>query len=207
LHNRCSLFRSSHFLIFYHNFYFRFIISDGQKIAKKLAAHIGKETATIKTLVPQFNSCMEAQNGSEAKGLLIEEALDSTKLAALTTSSSFLSKEKQDIIGTYLRIKRSTEELSLLKIEMKNTQDYYATKLAVLKDLIEEHRLQGSLFGQGAVSLLLTLHGDVKQDLMKCTKDFSPFFHSPTENYCNYVGDEDCDSDDSDEDNENGDIV
>lgn len=131
----------------------------------------------------------------------MEQAFDPNQLYCLTRSNSFLSKDKEDIINAYLKIKRSCEEICLLKTEMKNVLEYYSIKLQRLQDLIKDYRLHDSAFGRGAVSQLKALSNEVNLQLMKCSKLFS-FFLSSTENDWNCDDGDYSDDSSSDEDDD-----
>ncbi len=108
----------------------------------------------------------------------MEEALDPNLLYSRTQSNSMFSKEKQDIISAHLKKKRSTEEIALLKTEMKNMLEYHSIKLQKLENLLKDYRSHGSAFGRGAVSRLQALNNEVKLQLTKCSKLFSIFLSS-----------------------------
>lgn len=86
--------------------------ADGQKIAKKLSIQISKETNNIKSLL------------EDGKLLSIPEALDPSTYSTILSTPHF-SESKQQLIEAFLMMKRSTEEIIILRTEMKNTAHYY----------------------------------------------------------------------------------
>ena len=94
---------------------------DGQKIAKRLAKNITKETRKATHLVQEYNNqCIE-----ESSPISLVDVLspDSTFWNAEARSESF--RVRREIIEAFLRMERSTEELELLKSEMKSTMQYW----------------------------------------------------------------------------------
>ena len=92
---------------------------DGQKISKKLSLQISKETKKIRELLPEYNACTNVS--SECSPL---EMNDATKLTTIMDTTS-ISNSKRELIETFLRIKRSEEEIVMLESEMSNTVDHY----------------------------------------------------------------------------------
>ena len=59
---------------------------------------ISKETMKVKSLLPQFITCLLAVEGPDSTGLLLEEALDPVLLSTMIQPSLlFCSKSKQDL--------------------------------------------------------------------------------------------------------------
>ena len=67
---------------------------------------INKETTKVKSLLPQFNTCLLAVEGPYSMGLLLEEALDPVLLSTMIQPSvSFYSKSKQELIEALVMTK------------------------------------------------------------------------------------------------------
>ena len=80
---------------------------DGQKIAKRLSMQISKETAKLKKLIAEYNSCH-----CDEPDLILADVLE-------PHSTDVGRKERHDIIQAYLRKKRSEEEIKLLLAEVE----------------------------------------------------------------------------------------
>ena len=107
---------------------------DGQKIAKRLAKNITKETRKATHLVQEYNNqCIE-----ESSPISLVDVLspDSTFWNAEARSESF--KVRREIIEAFLRMERSTEALELLKSEMKSTMQYWLFRIQTLKQKVRQ---------------------------------------------------------------------
>ncbi len=108
--------------------------ADGQKIAKKLSIQISKETKNIKSLLPIYNSCKSTLE--YGKLLSIPEALDPSTYSTILSTPHF-SESKQQLIEAFLMMKRSTEEIIMLRTEMKNTAHHYKKKQLIIIQVID----------------------------------------------------------------------
>ena len=161
---------------------------------------ISKETMKVKSLLPQFNTCLLAVEGPHSTGLLLEEALDPVLLSTMIQPSvSFCSKSKQDLIEALVMTKRSKEEMSMIEKEMRKTTKYYLNKHEVVQLLIKKYSEEEVLeFGRGAVSLLQNYSCTIDEKLKKCSKLFSVILSS-------HDKDTDFDEDEEDEDDDDDD--
>ena len=141
---------------------------------------ISKETMKVKSLLPQFNTCLLAVEGPDSTGLLLEEALDPVLLSTMIQPSiSFCSKSKQELIEALVMTKRSKEEMSMIEKEMRKTTKYYLNKHEVVQLLIKKYSEEEVLeFGRGAVSLLQNYSCTIDEQLKKCSKLFSVILSS-----------------------------
>ena len=161
---------------------------------------ISKETMKVKSLLPQFNTCLLAVEGPDSTGLLLEEALDPVLLSTMIQPSvSFCSKSKQDLIEALVMTKRSKEEMSMIEKEMTKTTKYYLNKHEVVQLLIKKYSEEEVLeFRRGAVSLLQNYSCTIVEQLKKCSKLFSVILSS-------HDKDTDFDEDEEDEDDDDDD--
>lgn len=154
---------------------------DGQKIAKKLAGNIAKETKKAKNLLMEYNStCVEISDSTPL--VTIEDALSPT-----SSFWEFSQKRQQqckdvpwntqkDIIQATLLMKRCDEELELLPQEMRNVLQYWESYKCIISKRITE--LQNSndcntRFTSGSVCLLKKLLWEVEFSHSKAATAFS----------------------------------
>ena len=163
---------------------------------------ISKETMKVKSLLPQFNTCLLAVEGPDSTGLLLEEALDPVLLSTMIQPSvSFCSKSKQHLIEALVMTKRSKEEMSMIEKEMRKTTKYYLNKHEVVQLLIKKYSEEEVLeFGRGAVSLLQNYSCTIDEQLKKCSKLFSVILSSHDKDTDFDEDEEDEDDDDDDDD-------
>ncbi len=127
------------------------LLTDGQKIAKKLCSQISKETRGIQALVKAINEVLEVDP------LCLAEALDPStlklRLQFLGMQPTYLVEERRKIVQAYLTLMRSKEELELLINDAKNVDAHYSN---LRQHIIQElDRLEcGSSFSQGTKALL-----------------------------------------------------
>ena len=126
---------------------------EGQKIAKKLSLQISKETKKIRELLPEFNACRSVS--SECAPLEMEEALDPTTLTTIVDTS--VSHSKREFIDTFLRIRRSDEEIAMLTMEMNCTVAHYEHEVQAVLNCIESYTQKRDAFSRGAIALLRSL--------------------------------------------------
>ncbi len=168
--------------------------ADGQKIAKRLCIQISKETKNIKSMLPVYNACQSSLVGG--RSMLIIEALDPSSFSTVLLTQPLYSESKQELIEAYLVMRRSTEEISMLKMDMKNTLRYYEDKKETLLQLIESMAQRDDTHARGTVALLRHMLIDIDNTYKECSELFS---NTGTD----YVHPTiiDCDSDNSDTDN------
>lgn len=145
--------------------------ADGQKIAKKLSVQISKETKNIKALLPVYNACQLVIGGGISVSM--NEALDPFALSTVLHSKSSICKSKRELIDSYIMVKRSSEDILMLDIEMKNTIQYYENRKKTLLQLIASLSLREDPFGKGAVALLRKLCIEVDKQISECSELFA----------------------------------
>ena len=126
---------------------------DGQKIAKRLARQIGRETKIIKGLLLEHNLCC-----SSSDSLPYTSALDLEVLSTLLTiaHSSPEMRKKHDIIEEYFLLLRSREEIELFEVEVDTAIKFYSSKKSIIEAEIR-HRSDSSAYSIGAKCLLIQL--------------------------------------------------
>ena len=144
--------------------------ADGQKIAKKLSVQISKETNSIKALLPVHNSCQSILENSSL--LLLDEALDPSKCCALLSMPHF-SETKQQVIEAALMLKRSSEEIVMLREESQNTLQYYQPKQQVIAHVLESLGTKCDAYSRGAIELLQKMHSVVSKIHQECLQAFA----------------------------------
>lgn len=169
----------------------QFYHAEGQKIAKKLSTQISKETLKIKALAQEYNACQSVTG--HTNGLAIADALDSSTLAKiLQPKLCEVTPHRQELINAYIMLKRSSEEIQMLKSDMTHTVQYYENRKAVIMNAItsigQEHA-----YDRGARALLLSFQQATDLQVDKCKQLFSACLHQTQESFV----DEDSDSADS----------
>jgi len=131
--------------------------TDSQKIAKRLAKQIAKESKIVKDLLLKYNSCCLDDDHRPQ----LSSALNLEFLSLLTVAHSSPERNKrQEIIEEYLLFLRSREEIELLEAEVNNSIQHYSSQ----KDIIEAkvlHHSDSSPYSVGAKCLLIWLLHDV----------------------------------------------
>ena len=122
--------------------------ADGQKIAKKLAISITKETKRTKQFLEEYNSTLPQLNSSDCPVRLNEVLqLDSnfwTPSINVSSHPSIPWNVKKDIIQAFLMLQRSKEEMVLLQADMIATVSYWHKRRNLITKTIEELELSGS---------------------------------------------------------------
>lgn len=102
---------------------------DGQKIAKKLSSSISKETRAAKRLLDEYDAAAYEMDMSKPLPSLQEVlSLESEFWMSrrhVNTSDSIPWKTKEELVQTYLLIKRCEEEESMLTADMISTLKYW----------------------------------------------------------------------------------
>jgi len=180
------------------------VITDGQKIAKKLCSQITSETKGIKALLPEYNACLLASGVMET--LDIKQALDPTELSTLVPSTfSLASGSKRVLIDSFIMMKRSEEELKLLEIEMENTSNHCNSKARAIDNTLTLLSGRGDKHSKGAVALLLKLKTEAIEQQSNCDQFFGVMKQTSVPTMIPLIG-EDTESDtdaDSSSDDEN----
>ena len=112
--------------------------TDGQKIAKRLAKQISRESKIVKDLLLEYNLCCL----DDDHRLPLSSAFKLEFLSTLLTiaHSSPERNKRQEIIEEYFLLLRSREEIELLEAEVNNAMQHYSVK----KDTIEAEILRHS---------------------------------------------------------------
>lgn len=165
--------------------------ADGQKIAKKLSTQISKETLKIKALVQEYNACQSVTGHTNC--LTLADALDSSTLAKiLQPKLCEITPHRQELINAHCMLKRSSEEIQMLKSDMAHTVQYYENRKSVIMNTVtsidQEHA-----YDRGARALLLSLLQATDLQVEKYRQLFSACLHQTQESFF----DEDSDSADS----------
>lgn len=142
--------------------YISFIITDGQKVAKRISRQIGKEGTKVKQLMEQYNVC--AVLSSDPEQLTLPKVLDPTSQFWSSHSGLHVRSyecgpvplaAKQDMIRFCLQKERSLEETQLLQVEMLNTLEYFWIKGVRMKQKVQELlQAEQTDFIRGSISIL-----------------------------------------------------
>ena len=143
---------------------------------------ISKETMKVKSLLPQFNTCLLAVEGPDSTGLLLEEALDPVLLSTMIQPSvSFCSKSKQDLIEALVMTKRRKKEMSMIEKEMRKTTKYYLNKHEVVQLLIKKYSEEEVLeFGKEQCHFYRTTVVLLMNSLKSVPNYFPLYYHHMT---------------------------
>ena len=124
---------------------------------------------------------------------------DSTFWNAEARSESF--KVRREIIEAFLRMERSTEELELLKSEMKSTMQYWLLRIQTLKQEVRQST-NDTIYSLGATSLLKKSSLDEAEmyhtDAVKCFStiiEIHRVFHDSNPDNSQFMEDSDISSD------------
>ena len=133
--------------------------TDGQKIAKRLSAGISKETRKAKELLEDYNATCAQIDDSYCPTLLADLLqTDSTFWKSVCNSEDEVPWDtKQSIIQAYLLMKRSKEELKLLRGDMQNIIAYWSNRIVSISVTIEQLHKLSDKFSIGAISSLKQL--------------------------------------------------
>ena len=167
----------------------------------KLSVQISKETKKIKSLIPEYNACQLVIGGESSMSLLLNEALDPSVLnTTLHPTSSLPSESQQELIDAKIMVKRSSEEISMLDIEMKNIIQYYVDRKNTLQEIIQSLSQREDAF-RGTVALLQTVNIQVDNQINKCFKLFDCRWPGPfVTDHSESDSESDSDLDESDND-------
>ncbi len=119
------------------------VVTDGQKIAKKLGSSIIKETRVVRRLLEQEQYNLAANELADSP-VALEDALSlksefwTSNSPTLPSSSIPWKTKEEEIIQTFLLMKRCEEEKALLKLEMESTVQYWFNQVTVVTNKIDE---------------------------------------------------------------------
>lgn len=133
------------------------IISDGQKIAKRLSVGIDKETKRARQLLNEYNTVSTDISPCFSPLLLTDILSPDNKIwhqYTHGTSSTVPPGVKKDITDAYLLKQRCEEELQLLTAEMTNALDYWRKCADCMKQSISAMNSKSTQYTRGATSLL-----------------------------------------------------
>ncbi len=108
---------------------------DVQKIAKTLSKQIQKETKSIKSLLPEYNTCHALLGG--VAPMTMKEALDPHVIPVTKPFDCNQSKSKRDVIQSFILMKRAAEEVDMPRNDMEKTVAYYSKSLSTLLQIIQ----------------------------------------------------------------------
>ena len=174
--------------------------TDGQKIAKKLATQVTKETNSVKSLVYEYNALTRA--GGESSEIGITEALDPHNIEGQITEFSSVcntvaSGRKRQIMDAYLSLCRSKEEVSLLKNECCNICRYYHQRQ---KSILSNYAYEvNESYNRGAQALLYRLLQETN-NFIKQAEELQHIISSNNKDSLTVSYDSDVSSSDSDDD-------
>ncbi len=136
------------------------------KKIKRLYTQITKETRGVQCLVAEYNATQECPE----ENILTAEALDPSKLQLRLQLMGVQAmgtkvEERQEIIQAYLTLKRSCEEITLLREDVKNVVAYYEDLKTIVSCEISQLDLQLDSQSRGKMALLHCLLVNIKQKL------------------------------------------
>ena len=149
---------------------------DGHKIARRISKQITQQTKKLKVALGYYN----------AASVVLDPSCSPVSFSAITsTDSSFWrtsfsdcrkapSDVQHDLIHNYLLLKRSGEELELLKQDVDNTLRYYSFESKVLLELLQQLECQSSsAYLNGCAAMLKQRLMQVHQLIGKATDTIS----------------------------------
>lgn len=145
---------------------------DGQKIAKKLASNISKETKKASQLLGDYDTAYSQLSDSTLCPTLLPDALNLSSDFWVQQSSLEITSVpwnvRKDIIQAMLVLKRCEEELDMLQDEMRNVLTYWTNRKEQLAKCLEQY--EPSLQESGdekSVLLVRGTHGCLKRLFME----------------------------------------
>lgn len=178
--------------------------------------NIGRETKRVKGLLADFNYCVcELQSGHDSPVLLSEVLSLNSEFWVKQASSRVGSEQipwkvKQEVVQAYLMMKRSGEEMQLLKADMTSTLQYWLLRrLIITSKLNELDSVQEDLYLRGVKCLLEQLRWEAELHHHRATVLFSECIELPPDILSlnsNITRTEVSDETDDDSDEENSDV-
>jgi len=105
------------------------------KVAKRNSSQIIRESRKVK-LVEECNATtFLTESASE---ITVQTALNPDELKLLADTTNMATGVKHDIVHAYLTKVRSSEEIEILKEDMRNTLHYFQLKQECIKDACED---------------------------------------------------------------------
>ena len=139
---------------------------DGQKIAKRLATNIAKETRTVKKLLEDYNIASSVVTASftpyTLNDILSPESNFWQRLTFNPHCKEIPWNVQKDIMSAYVLIKRTEEELSLLSEEMENVLLYCIQRKECILHQLDSIKNNESQYTKGITSLLHKLLWEVE---------------------------------------------
>ena len=159
-----------------------FLNADGQKIAKKLCSGISNETRVARHLLEEYNAAACELSPSDPAASLQEVLSLKSEFwvqgSPSVPESSIPWKTREEIIQASLTMKRSEEELQILKSDMICWFHRIETIANKLKAL--EHS-PDTLYIRGAKNMLRKMKTDAELQCQKATSLFSVFVAIPSD--------------------------
>ena len=140
--------------------------TDGQKIAKKLTSQISRETRSIKSLLSEYHTCLSITNVSSSEVITLDETLNPSTIAKRLRNQCFVvaSGEERQLIDAFVLLRRSTEEVCMIKEESRCVVTYYQERKQAILRVLEEFSGTQS-YGRGAKAMLHQLLSRVAEQL------------------------------------------
>ena len=186
-------------------------IIDGHKIAKKLSIQITKQTKSVKKILKECNVAQSTINSTNELWDLSDVLLPSNSFWESSRmplgDGTVPFNVKSEAIQSYLLLKRSEEEIKLLRQDLSNAIDYYERKQQLLSERVKQllHKESLSIYHKGTICLL-TLHSwKIELAISKLKSIRTDFQHgSSLESGDIQLNSDDSDSDTSDADSDIG---
>ena len=163
-----------------------FLYADGQKIAKKLCSGISKETRVARHILEEYNAAACELSPSDPAASLQEVLSLKSEFwvqgSPSVPESSIPWKTREEIIQASLTMKRSEEELQILKSDMICTVHYWFHRIETIANKLKalEHS-PDTLYIRGAKNMLRKMKTDAELQCQKATSLFSVFVAIPSD--------------------------
>ena len=159
------------------------VFADGQRIAKRVSSQINKETRKLKKLVIEYNKDSVLPEMTMQTALNPDETNAETDVHVCATHIQMDTKDRNDIIHAYLKKIRSSEEIAILKDEVKSSLDYFQEKQRCIKGCCTNLHANNDVYSRGAHNLLTHLLWKVELctfpvEACKDTIDYNTEFES-----------------------------
>ena len=194
---------------------------DGQKVAKRLSVQIAKETKKVTHLLQQYNDCTIVHPTGNVS-VSLQDVLNpqdafwhSCSITTCKANPAVPHSVKQELIRSHLLIKRSSEELDMIKEEMGSTVKYLTQKMLDLKNATQEIKDgEPSKYTAGAIAILQKLFLQSKLKLEQTLPFFKGIVPVPLESeilidsscHSSAISDSESDSDISEHDDDDYDM-
>ena len=157
-----------------------FFYADGQKIAKKLCSRVARH------LLEEYNAAACKLSPSDPAASLQEVlSLKSdfwVQGSPSVPESSIPWKTREEIIQTSLTMKRSEEELQILKSDMICTVQYWFHRIETIVNKLKALEYSpDTLYIRGAKNMLRKMKTDAELQCQKATSLFSVFVAIPSD--------------------------